>query len=124
MPSLTRRRRPDLSLSRSSASTISSSHPRLMIFSCSSIALMDSREWLAWRLFVRLFGRNLRRHMLNSNEVGIVARSGARRLRWFALAVAAPLFGVVAAFGTVQRESDTVPLHVVVEPLRLSPTRI
>jgi len=39
-------------------------------------------------------------------------------------AVAAPLFGVVAAFGTVNQEPDTIPLRVVVEPLSLSPGRI
>jgi murein DD-endopeptidase MepM/ murein hydrolase activator NlpD len=35
-----------------------------------------------------------------------------------------PLFGVVAAFGTVHREPDTAPLRAVVEPLTLSPTRV
>ncbi len=40
------------------------------------------------------------------------------------VAVAAPLFGVVAAFGTVHQEPDAVPLQVVVESLPLSPTRI
>ncbi len=62
--------------------------------------------------------------MHNNNEEGIVARSGGRRLRWLAPAVAAPLFGVVAAFGTVQREPDTVPLQAVVEPVSLTPTQI
>src|SRR5437879_3036790 len=62
--------------------------------------------------------------MHNNNEDGIVACSGGRRLRWFAPAVAAPLFGVVAAFGTVQREPDAVPLQAVVEPLAVSPTQV
>jgi len=62
--------------------------------------------------------------MHNKSEEGIVARSGAGRLRWLAPAVAAPLFGVVAAFGTVQREPDPVPLQAIVEPLSLSPTQI
>jgi murein DD-endopeptidase MepM/ murein hydrolase activator NlpD len=34
------------------------------------------------------------------------------------------LFGVVAAFGTVHREPETVPLQVVIEPLSPSPVRI
>ena len=62
--------------------------------------------------------------MNSNNEGGIVARSGGRRLRWFVAAVAAPLFGVVAAFGTVHEEPDAVPLQLVVESLSLSPTRI
>ena len=62
--------------------------------------------------------------MHNSGEEGIVARYGGRRLRWLALAVAGPLFGVVAAFGTVHQEPETVPLQAVVEPLFLSPVRI
>lgn len=62
--------------------------------------------------------------MHNDSEGGIVARSRGRRLRWLALAVAGPLFGVVAAFGTVHREPETVPLQVVIEPLSLSPVRI
>ena len=62
--------------------------------------------------------------MRNNNEDGIVACSGGRRLRWFTPADAAPLFGVVAAFGTVQREPDAVPLQAVVEPLAVSPTQV
>jgi murein DD-endopeptidase MepM/ murein hydrolase activator NlpD len=62
--------------------------------------------------------------MHNNNEEGIVACSGGRRFRWLAPAVAAPLFGVVAAFGTVQREPDTVPLQAIVEPLAVSPTAV
>src|SRR5882672_1264998 len=62
--------------------------------------------------------------MHNNNEYGIVACSEGRRLRWLAPAVAAPLFGVVAAFGTVQREPDAVPLRAVVEPLSVSPTQV
>ncbi|HME90456.1 MAG TPA: M23 family metallopeptidase, partial [Myxococcaceae bacterium] len=44
--------------------------------------------------------------------------------RWLAPAIAVPLFGVVAAFATVHRELDRVPLRVIVEPLTLSPTRL
>jgi murein DD-endopeptidase MepM/ murein hydrolase activator NlpD len=62
--------------------------------------------------------------MDNTNDEGIVARSGAGRLRWLAPAVAAPLFGVVAAFGTVQREPDSVALRAIVETLPVSPTPI
>jgi murein DD-endopeptidase MepM/ murein hydrolase activator NlpD len=62
--------------------------------------------------------------MDNTNDLGIVARSGAGRLRWLAPAVAAPLFGVVAAFGTVQREPDSVALRAIVESLPVSPTPI
>lgn len=62
--------------------------------------------------------------MHNNNEERIVACSGGRRLRWFAPAVAAPLFGVVAAFGTVQREPEAVPLQAIVEPLAVSPTHV
>lgn len=62
--------------------------------------------------------------MHRNSEGGIVARSGGRRLRWLAAAIAAPLFGVVAAFGTVHQEPDAVPLQVVIEPLSPSPTRI
>ena len=63
--------------------------------------------------------------MHNNNEERIVARPGARRLRWLAItvAVAAPLFGVVAAFGTVHQEPEAIPLRPVVEPLALSPER-
>ena len=59
--------------------------------------------------------------MHNNNEEGIVARSAGRRLHWLAVVVAAPLFGVVAAFGTVHQQADSVPLRVVVEQLTLSP---
>jgi len=61
--------------------------------------------------------------MHNSRE-GIVARSEGRRLRWLAPAVAAPLFGVVAAFATVQQGLEPVPAKLVFEPLSLSPTQI
>jgi murein DD-endopeptidase MepM/ murein hydrolase activator NlpD len=60
--------------------------------------------------------------MNNYNEEGIVARHEGRRLRWLVLAVAAPLFGVVAASGTVQHAPEPVPVHAVVEGLSLSPT--
>lgn len=62
--------------------------------------------------------------MPRNSEDEIVARSERRRLPWLAAAVAAPLFGVVAAFGTVHQEPDVVPPQLVVEPLSLSPTRI
>jgi murein DD-endopeptidase MepM/ murein hydrolase activator NlpD len=62
--------------------------------------------------------------MQNGNEDGIVTRSRGERLRWLALVVAVPLFGVVAAFGTVHREPDPVPSRFVVERLSLFPTRI
>src|SRR5262245_44373660 len=62
--------------------------------------------------------------MDNNNEERIVARPEGRRLRWLAPAIAAPLFGVVAAFATVQREPDAVPLHAVAEQLSVFPTQI
>src|SRR6266704_1334064 len=54
---------------------------------------------------------------MDNDRGGIVARSGGKRLRWLALAVAAPLFGVVAAFATVQDGLEPVPFGFVVEPL-------
>ena len=54
---------------------------------------------------------------MHNDKVGIVARSGGKRLRWLAVAVAAPLFGVVAAFATVQDGLEPVPFGFVVEPL-------
>ena len=62
--------------------------------------------------------------MDSNSKGGIVTRSGGRRLRWLAAAVAVPLFGGVAAFGTVHQESDAVPLQLIVEPLSLSPAPI
>jgi len=61
---------------------------------------------------------------MQNNEEGIVTRSEGRRLRWLALAIAAPLFGVVAAFGTVHQQDDFVALRLVVESLTLSPTSV
>src|SRR5256886_17309619 len=61
---------------------------------------------------------------MHNDEVGIVTRSGARRLRWLAIAVAVPLFGVVAAFGTVAHVPDPVPVRTVVETLALSTTPV
>ncbi len=61
---------------------------------------------------------------MHNDEAGIVTRSGARRLRWLAAAVAAPLFGVVAAFGTVARVPEPVPVRTVVETLALSATPV
>src|SRR5258707_466997 len=59
---------------------------------------------------------------MHNNEIGIVTRSGARRLRWVAVAV--PLFGVVAAFGTVTHVPEPVPVRTVVETLALSTTPV
>src|SRR6267378_1220059 len=61
---------------------------------------------------------------MHNDEAGIVTRSGARRLRWLAAAVAAPLFGVVAAFATVARVPEPVPVRTVVETLALSATPV
>jgi murein DD-endopeptidase MepM/ murein hydrolase activator NlpD len=80
-------------------------------------------QWLIGRLFVRLFGFNPLRNMHN-DETGIVTRSGGRRLRWSAVAVAVPLFGVVAAFGTVEHAPEPIPTRIVVDPLALSATPI
>jgi len=59
---------------------------------------------------------------MHNNEIGIVTRPGARRLRWVAVAV--PLFGVVAAFGTVTHVPEPVPVRTVVETLALSTTLV
>jgi murein DD-endopeptidase MepM/ murein hydrolase activator NlpD len=61
---------------------------------------------------------------MHNNEIGIVTRSGERRLRWLAAAVAVPLFGVVAAFGTVERVPEPIPVRIVIEPLALSSTPV
>jgi len=61
---------------------------------------------------------------MHNNEIGIVTRSGERRLRWLAAAVAVPLFGVVAAFGTVERVPEPIPVRIVIEPLALSATPV
>lgn len=61
---------------------------------------------------------------MHSSGERIVARPGGRRLRWLALAVAAPLLGMVAAFGTVHQETGAVSNRMVVESLALSPTRV
>jgi murein DD-endopeptidase MepM/ murein hydrolase activator NlpD len=57
---------------------------------------------------------------MHNDEEGIVARPGAKRLRLLATAVAVPLFGVVAAFGTVQNGLEPVPARTVTERLALS----
>src|SRR5258706_964262 len=54
---------------------------------------------------------------MHNEDPQIVSRPRIWRLRWIAIAVAAPLFGVVAAFGTVQNASEPVPVQTVVEPL-------
>src|ERR1700704_4580004 len=61
---------------------------------------------------------------MHNDESGIVTRSGGRRLRWLAAAVAVPLFGVVAAFAPVWRVPEPVPVRTVVETLALSATPV
>ncbi len=61
---------------------------------------------------------------MHNDEIGIVTRSGRRRLRWLAAAVVVPLFGVVAAFGTVEHVPEPVPVRTVIEPLALSATPV
>src|SRR6266576_2041244 len=61
---------------------------------------------------------------MHNDESGIVTRSGGRRLRWLAAAVAVPIFGVVAAFATVARVPEPVPVRTVVETLALSATPV
>ena len=57
---------------------------------------------------------------MHSETTQIVSRSGGWRLRWIAAAVAAPLFGVMAAFGTARDTPEPIPRQTVVEPLDLS----
>ncbi|TMH56296.1 MAG: M23 family peptidase [Betaproteobacteria bacterium] len=59
---------------------------------------------------------------MHNDEIGIVTRSGGRRLRW--LAVAVPLFGVVAAFGMVEHVPEPIPVRIVIEPLALSASSV
>jgi len=54
-----------------------------------------------------------------NEDVQIVARSAGWRARWIAVAVAVPLCGMVAAFGTAQNASEPVPMETVIEPLDL-----
>ena len=61
---------------------------------------------------------------MHNDEIGIVTRSGERRLRWSAAAVAVPLFGVVAAFGTAEHVPEPIPVRTVIEPLALSATPV
>src|SRR3979490_2805042 len=61
---------------------------------------------------------------MHNDEIGIVTRSSERRLRWLAAAVALPLFGVVAAFGTVEHVPEPIPVRTVIEPLALSATQV
>jgi murein DD-endopeptidase MepM/ murein hydrolase activator NlpD len=61
---------------------------------------------------------------MHNDEIGIVTRSSGRRLRWLAAAVAVPLFGVVAAFGTVAHVPEPVPVRIVIETLVLSATPV
>jgi murein DD-endopeptidase MepM/ murein hydrolase activator NlpD len=61
---------------------------------------------------------------MHNDEAGIVTRSGGRRLRWLAAAIAVPLFGVVAAFATVAHVPEPVHVRTVVETLALSATPV
>ncbi len=61
---------------------------------------------------------------MHNDEIGIVTRAGGSRLRWCAAAVAVPLFGVVAAFGTVERVPEPIRVRTVIEPLALSATPV
>src|SRR5712691_259462 len=61
---------------------------------------------------------------MHNDEIGIVTRSGERRLRWLAAAVALPLFGVVAAFGTVEGVPEPIFVRTVIELLPLSATQV
>jgi len=61
---------------------------------------------------------------MHNDEMGIVTRSGGRRRRWRAAAVAVPLFGVVAAFGTVEHVPQPIPVRIVIEPLAVSATPV
>ena len=54
----------------------------------------------------------------------IVARSGGRRLRWVGIALVAPLFGVVAASGTVRDAQEPVPVRDILETLALAATPV
>jgi len=74
-------------------------------------------------LFARLFRSDLRWNM-PSEMARIVTRPEGWRLRWIALAVATPLFGIVAAFGTVQDAPEPVSTRTVVEALTLSVTSL
>ncbi len=58
---------------------------------------------------------------MHNEDVQIVSRPGLRRLRRLA-ASAVPLFGMVAAFGTVQKASEPVPFQTVIETLDLQAT--
>jgi len=61
---------------------------------------------------------------MQSDKGGIVARSGGRRLRWLGVALVAPLFGVVAAFGTVRDVQEPVPVRDILETLALAATPV
>ena len=61
---------------------------------------------------------------MQSDRGGIVARSGARRLRWLGVTLAVPLFGVVAAFGTVRDAPEPVPVRDILETLALTATPV
>ena len=61
---------------------------------------------------------------MQSDRGGIVARSGGRRLRWLGVALVAPLFGVVAAFGTVRDVQEPVPVRDILETLALAATPV
>ena len=61
---------------------------------------------------------------MQSDREGIVARSGGRRLRWLGVALVAPLFGVVAAFGTVRDVQEPVSVRDILETLALVATPV
>ena len=61
---------------------------------------------------------------MQNDRGGIVARSGARRLRWLGVALVVPLFGVVAAFGTVRDVQEPVPVRDILETLALALTPV
>jgi len=61
---------------------------------------------------------------MQSDREGIVARSGGRRLRWLGVALVAPLFGVVAAFGTVRDVQEPVSVRDILETLALAATPV
>lgn len=54
----------------------------------------------------------------NDSKKTIVSRPEGRRLRWIAVGIAVPLFGMVTAFGTVRDSPpEVVPARTIVEPL-------
>ncbi len=60
---------------------------------------------------------------MDNENVPIVARSGGWRLRWLAIAGAAPLLGVMAALGMAQDVPEPVSFRMIVESLTLPAAR-